>query len=293
MDMQDDMEDVYMRRSFVFEDYTKPEINENSLLDLVYEAGNDPNNPQQQQQPAGNDYGAVAPEPPQQDPTDAGAATPEGGTIQQEAPPQDPQQQGDPQGQPAPGGAPDPNAGGAPQGDPNAPPDGAQQDPGGDPNQPQGEEMGPEGDPEAAGAEGEGGEEDPNSLGEDSTVNQDMGGDKPEDEQRRAGATIVSLLRSYISLYTLCNRTIRKIGEARRKSLLATATYRQVKDNLYRLSKLIYSYIMLEFDGTEHEMNVYNFNYFLEIFSWNIQMLEKVDEIHKKIEEKEEESKAS
>ena len=247
------------------------------LMQLVTEARDDqPRAPGATGEGGATDYGAGAPVP-DEDPTDAAEAAPDntpgvrqqgvGGSGQQPAGPQGPQPAGP--GGPAPAqGQPGPGE------EEGMPPEGAE----GDPNA-MGEEGGGEGeDPYNA---------DPNSLdnGEDS-VNRQMGGEQPEDEMRRAGTTIVALLRSYISLYNLINRTIRKLGESRKNSVLASVTYNQVKSNLYTLADMIFKYIILEFDGTPHEINVYNFNYMLEIFNWNVEMLETVDRIQKKAMEK-------
>lgn len=139
-----------------------------------------------------------------------------------------------------------------------------------------------EGDP---GAEGDFGDEaggDDTSNVDNIDVNKEMGGESDEDELKRKQLSALLLRKSFIRLHAMIGNTISKINEARKNSLLATVTYNQAKENLVNLQNLVFKYITLSFDNSPPDINTYNFNYFMEIFNWNIEMIEKVHKIEEK-----------
>ena len=75
---------------------------------------------------------------------------------------------------------------------------------------------------------------------------------------------------------------MKKISESRKNSLLASVTFKQVRDNLDKLSMLVYKYIVISFDSSSYEINLYNYNYFFEIMNLNLEMIRKVKEVEEK-----------
>ena len=97
------------------------------------------------------------------------------------------------------------------------------------------------------------------------------------DEVDKKNATII-LLRNFISLYKTILSFKQKVSEAKKESVLASVTFSQVQDNLIRLASMVYKYIVMYYDNNNHEMNLYNYNYFKEIMRLNLEMLRKVVE---------------
>ena len=90
------------------------------------------------------------------------------------------------------------------------------------------------------------------------------------------------LRRSYIELYKTIDGFIDKIDSSDKDSILATSTCTQVKSNLISLKSLILEYIMQYFDKTDDDINLYNYNYFLQIRNINLEMIR----VYKDAEEK-------
>lgn len=162
-------------------------------------------------------------------------------------------------------------------------------DAGGDNPPPEGGgDAGTEGD--APPEEGEEGADDGSVDGaegtEDSGISEDGNADgvdeSEEDSTTRKNAQNILLLRSFIRLHKEIRLIIKRISESRKRSLLATVTYKQVTRNLHELREIVYKYILLEYDGSTYSENLYHFNYFLEILEFNYQMLNKVKEVQNK-----------
>jgi hypothetical protein len=167
--------------------------------------------------------------------------------------------------------------------------------PGGGPagNPDEGEAGGGDFGSEGGGEFGEGGQGDGSSDVDSLDVNKEMGGESNEEELKRKQLASVLLLKSFIRLYGMIGSTIKKINESRKNSLLSTVTYNQAKKNLIDLEQLVFKYITLTYDSSPPDMNSYNFNYFMEIFNWNIEMIEKVHKIEEKARIKKEKSTKS
>lgn len=103
-----------------------------------------------------------------------------------------------------------------------------------------------------------------------------------EDETSRKNANNILLLRNFIRLHKEIRLIIKKVTESRKKSLLATVTYRQVCKNLNELREILYKYILLEYDNSSYDENLFMFNYILETLKYNYDMLNKVKEVHDK-----------
>lgn len=148
-----------------------------------------------------------------------------------------------------------------------------------------GEEAPPE---EGEGVEGESGDgTDP--AGEepvaDTTGADDAGlTDQKFDDANKASSKVF-LLRNYIKLLRVISRFSKKLSESRKSSLLATATYSQVSQNLTETKELLYKYILHSFDAASYDLNLYNYNLFFEILQWNVEMIRKVNDIEDKTKE--------
>ena len=94
------------------------------------------------------------------------------------------------------------------------------------------------------------------------------------------------LRRSYIELYKTIDGFIDKIDSSDKDSILATSTCTQVKNNLISLKSLILEYIMQYFDKTDDDINLYNYNYFLQIRNINLEMIRVYKDAEEKINKK-------
>ena len=96
------------------------------------------------------------------------------------------------------------------------------------------------------------------------------------------------LRRSYIELYKTIDDFIYKIDASDKESILATSTYSQVKTNLNNLKALVMEYIMQYYDKTDEDINLYNYNYFLQIMVVNLEMIRVYKDAEEKINKKDE-----
>ena len=94
------------------------------------------------------------------------------------------------------------------------------------------------------------------------------------------------LRRSYIELYKTIDGFIDKIDSSDKESILATSTYTQVKLNLISLKDLVMEYIMQYFDKSDDDINLYNYNYFLQILRVNLEMIRVFKDTEEKINKK-------
>jgi hypothetical protein len=163
--------------------------------------------------------------------------------------------------------------------------------------QPPAEGENPEGQPPEGGEEGAppeegGGEgEDPNAPpeGEGAEEQGPEGPNVDEPEKNGESRTIANnilLLRSYNRLHADIRKFARKVADAKHQSILGSVTYRQVVANLNELRDMVYKYILLSYDSSTYDENLANYYYFIEIMQWNLDMLEKVNEIVAKATEK-------
>lgn len=184
--------------------------------------------------------------------TDYGEGMPEGEGQDQQQPPEEGGEQQPPQGQE--GGQAPPQEGG----EEGAPPEEGQEDP----NTP------------AEGGEGERPAEGPNV-------------DEPEkNSESRKMANNILLLRSFNRLHLNIRKFAKRVAEAKHQSILGSVTYRQVVANLNELRDMVYKYILLSYDSSTYDENLANYYYFIEIMDWNLAMLEKVNDIVDKVNEK-------
>ena len=229
-----------------------------------------------------DEQGADVP-PEGEDTPDANAGAEDGSvTISDQAPEgQDPQQQ---------------DAGGTDYGEgmPEGEGQDQQQPPeeGGEQQPPQGQE-GEQAPPQEGGEEEappEEGQEDPNAPAEGGEGEQPDDGpnvDEPEkNSESRKMANNILLLRSFNRLHLNIRKFAKRVAEAKHQSILGSVTYRQVVANLNELRDMVYKYILLSYDSSTYDENLANYYYFIEIMDWNLAMLEKVNDIVDKANEK-------
>ena len=165
---------------------------------------------------------------------------------------------------------------------------------------------------DAAGEDGEGTEDDTSGDGEgeesygdsdDETTNdQDedsseedngLGGDDEESIKNQERVRNVLLLRNFIRMYKQIQVFSQKISESRRNNLLIIVASSQVIDNLKKLEGVVYKYIIMSYDNNSYEVNLYNFNYFLEVMKLNLEMIKKANDSNNQEEEKKDHKKSS
>lgn len=203
---------------------------------------------------------------------------------------------------------PDPNADEAPPEDftvgmPDAAPDdGTDEAPAGqgaqpaDPNNPDTGGDDPAADPAAGDEQGaEDGDPDLDDMGEDDDPDSgaiqdssDNGEDPKSVSELDKKLNKNMLRRSYIELYKTIDGFIDKIDSSDKESILATSTYTQVKLNLISLKDLVMEYIMQYFDKSDDDINLYNYNYFLQILRVNLEMIRVFKDTEEKINKKDE-----
>jgi hypothetical protein len=99
-------------------------------------------------------------------------------------------------------------------------------------------------------------------------------------------ANNILLLRSFNRLHLNIRKFSKRVAEAKHQSILGSVTYRQVVANLNELRDMVYKYILLSYDSSTYDENLANYYYFIEIMDWNLAMLEKVNDIVDKVNEK-------
>jgi hypothetical protein len=84
------------------------------------------------------------------------------------------------------------------------------------------------------------------------------------------------LLSDYTNFYYMNKGVIDKLSSVNRSDLLINKIINQVKINLTELQKQVYDYIVYQFSNGKYVQNLYNYNYFIEAFRINVQMLKKI-----------------
>jgi hypothetical protein len=186
-----------------------------------------------------------------------------------------------------------PSAEGGDEGDQgnDAPEAGAQDQPnagGNDPNQEGGEDQGAEGEGGEDNPEGEGEEDDTGDMDNMDNANSmsdasDNGENAEELTNNDKKNNIIILRNSYVELYNQVTSFLQKLENVAKDSLLAAVTFNQVKDNMTRLKDLLVNYISLYYDTNEYEINLFNFNYIIEIIRVNVEMINKMKKGREKL----------
>ena len=138
---------------------------------------------------------------------------------------------------------------------------------------------------------------DENSSDQDSSSSEEsgdgLGGDDEESIKNQEKVRNVLLLRNFIRLYKQTQLFAKKISESRKNNLLTIVASSQVLDNLKKLEGVVYKYIIMSYDNNSYEVNLYNFNYFLEVMRLNLEMIKKANDSNNQEEEKKDHKKSS
>lgn len=84
------------------------------------------------------------------------------------------------------------------------------------------------------------------------------------------------LLKDFINLYYLSKNTITKLSNINNSNILVNKIISQINSNLSIFKKAIFDYIVFNFEKGKYVENLYKYNYFLEAFKINVQMLKKI-----------------
>lgn len=150
---------------------------------------------------------------------------------------------------------------------------------------PEGEE-GMEGEEGLEGEEGIEGEE---GMGDETTD------ETPDEEQNdnTSGDALQNkyLIQDFIELYTRTEEILEKVRTDKKMNSYVNPTYRQIKDNLEKLSKVTYDYIADRFSHETYISNLYQFNLIIQALNINVQMIENIHEKRTKANEKDKKGK--
>lgn len=124
-----------------------------------------------------------------------------------------------------------------------------------------------------ANGEGDGSGDDGTGDGDSTEENQeDPEADAEKNENRR-------LLEDFINFYYLNKGTIIKLSTVNRADLLINKIINRVKSNLIELQKQLTDFIIYRFSNGKFAGNLYSYNFFLEAFRINVQMLKKISDL--------------
>lgn len=84
------------------------------------------------------------------------------------------------------------------------------------------------------------------------------------------------LLDDMINLYYTINSTVDRLVDVSRDNIVTNKIINQVSHNCRMLAKVIYDYIVFKFSKNKYVHNVYKYNYFLQAFKINVEMLKKI-----------------
>jgi hypothetical protein len=121
--------------------------------------------------------------------------------------------------------------------------------------------------------DGSGGGDNPDEQGGDDTSNEDPAEDPEEVAEKLDNRR---LLTDYTNFYYMNKGIINKLSAVNRSDLLINKVINQVKINLSELQKQVYDYIIYQFPTGKYVKNLYSYNYFIEAFRINVQMLKKI-----------------
>lgn len=84
------------------------------------------------------------------------------------------------------------------------------------------------------------------------------------------------LLDDFSNMFYLVKNTITKLSNIDKSNILINKIATQITSNLNVLKKQIFDYITFSFSKGKYVTNLYKYNYFLEAFKINVEMLKKI-----------------
>jgi len=109
----------------------------------------------------------------------------------------------------------------------------------------------------------------------DDTDNSDST-DESSDDDNNEKIKNNSLLKDYLDLYYLTKNTITKLSNLDKSDIILNKVSTQVISNLNKIQNQIFSFILYKFSKNNYINNLYQYNYFIEAFRINIEMVKKI-----------------
>lgn len=127
--------------------------------------------------------------------------------------------------------------------------------------------------------------EDSDGAGDDGNTDESDAGSQEEDsyqentdENEQDKKLNTELLDDFITLHNSIKVSRERLGSMEGNDITLISVLQQVSKNLSNLEKFVFDYI-LTFKNYSYIQNLYRYNYFLEAFKLNVQMIEKVKSI--------------
>jgi hypothetical protein len=121
-------------------------------------------------------------------------------------------------------------------------------------------------------SDGEDGSEDStDDSTDDSTEDTDTSQPDPSEQENNR-----ILLEDFSNMFYLVKNTITKLTNIDKSNILINKIVTQISSNLNVLKKQIFDYITFSFPKGKYVTNLYKYNYFLEAFKINVEMLKKI-----------------
>ncbi len=121
------------------------------------------------------------------------------------------------------------------------------------------------------------------ALDDDQDANDDQDNEQPEDtpeedsnENTDESENNAALLRDSINLYYNIKQNIDKIDKLSYNNNLINKTNIQVKQNLSKLLEYLYDFITIRFKKNKYIDNLYMYDYFIEAYKINVEILKKI-----------------
>ena len=121
------------------------------------------------------------------------------------------------------------------------------------------------------------------ALDDDQDANDNQDNEQPEDtpeedsnENTDESENNAALLRDSINLYYNIKQNIDKIDKLSYNNNLINKTNIQVKQNLSKLLEYLYDFITIRFKKNKYIDNLYMYDYFIEAYKINVEILKKI-----------------
>jgi hypothetical protein len=110
-----------------------------------------------------------------------------------------------------------------------------------------------------------------NDSTDDSTDDTDVSQPDPSEQENNR-----ILLEDFSNMFYLVKNTITKLTNIDKSNILINKIVTQITSNLNVLKKQVFDYITFSFPKGKYVTNLYKYNYFLEAFKINVEMLKKI-----------------
>ena len=120
-------------------------------------------------------------------------------------------------------------------------------------------------------------DEDPDSTdgGSEEYNTDDSESGAEEDPKEKENMRI--LLEDFTNLYYMVRNTITKLSNIDKSNAVINKIVSQISSNLNVLKKQLFDFIIFNFPKGKYVANLYKYNYFLEAFKINVEMLKKIN----------------